>query len=97
MLLTTTAMIGGFVVHLGALVVHVVTVWFAYQLGGLLPAILTFFTPPFAEVYWAFDTWMRYGVFFNLFTQMCLAVVAGYIFIFVAALLGAFAEERIAR
>ena len=74
-------------IMLALFVVHVATTFLAYQIAGLLPAIVTFFTPPFSEIWWAISTWWQTGVVLNLFTLMIIGVIALYVLQMIFALL----------
>lgn len=74
----TALLYGG--IKLALLVVHVATTYYAWVISdSVLAGVITFFTPPFSEIWWAFSTWMQTGVFLNLFTIMIIGVIALYV------------------
>lgn len=67
-------------IKLSLLVVHVVTTYYAWVISdSVWVGVITFFTPPFSEVWWAFSAWMQTGVFLNLFTLMIIGIIALYV------------------
>ena len=89
----TALLFGG--INLSLLVVHVVTTYYAWVVSdSILAGVITFFTPPFSQLWWAFTTWMQTGIFLNLFTLMILGVIVLYVVQIVLTVLLALTEPK---
>tara|TARA_B100000963_G_scaffold182744_1_gene158867 strand:- start:578 stop:898 length:321 start_codon:yes stop_codon:yes gene_type:complete len=73
------------VIQLGGLAIHLYTTYLAFQVSGIISAIITFVFPPISELFWIWRFWSLTGEFFNFYTQwICfylLVLVVGYILI----------------
>jgi hypothetical protein len=47
------------------LALHGFTTYLAFKVSGFFWAAVTFFTPPFAELYWIFRIWSETGIFWS--------------------------------
>lgn len=93
-MLAGVAGIGFMVINVVMLVVHVGTTFLVFQGWGFWPALITFFTPPVSEIWWAISVWWHTGVFLNLFTLMICGVIALYLVQMVLAVLVAATEPQ---
>lgn len=75
---------------------HIWTTYLAARISGTASALLTFFTPPLSEIYWAVSAWSHTGVFFNHFVVVYCWVAALYVLQMVFALALALTEPRAA-
>lgn len=76
------------------LLLHVYTTYIAYQVSGLLAAILTFLTPGFAEVFWIVKILIDTHQFWTLLTIGCAAYIGVWIVLAVVAGIAAASEPR---
>ncbi len=86
-LLTAFVGVNYLLIMLGLAGSHIWTVYIAYQIDGKIPAIITLFTPPFAEIYWAYASWRGTGLLFNGLAQVYALVAVLYVVQVIAALL----------
>jgi hypothetical protein len=76
------------------LALHVYTTWFAYHVSGWGAAILTFFTPPFSELFWIYDYYHFTGRFWSEIAIGSALYIALYPVLFVFAVLVSAAESK---
>jgi len=67
------------------LVLHGYTTWLAYEISGVVAAIVTFLTPPIAEIFWIFKIWHHYGDFWSYLAIGSVLYIAMYAVLVVAA------------
>lgn len=68
------------IVQFGGLGLYFYTIYLAYQLSGLLAAIVSSAFPGLANVYWIYDRWDVTGIFLNFYTQVNIAYICALIF-----------------
>lgn len=74
------------------ILLHFFTTYLAYQVSGTLAAVLTFFTPPFAELYWIFRIWNETGIFWSYIAIGSALYIGLWVLLIVCAAIATAAE-----
>lgn len=76
LILVNICSIGYVILKIAYVVVHFATTIFVYKFIGTWSAVITFFTPPFSEIWWAILLWWRTGEVLNIFSILIFGIIA---------------------
>lgn len=76
-------------------IIHIVTIYIAFKISGILAAIFTGGLPVISQIYWAIKLWTLSGVFFNLFTAALIIYIGIFILYMGSLFLVGKATERV--
>lgn len=74
--------------------IHLWTVYIAYEIGGVFWGFVSLFFPVISQLYWGFLAW-RIDGFNSLYIQCLVSFVAMYVFQFVFAYIMVTIEDKI--
>lgn len=71
------------VIGILGLIIHIWTIVIAYNVSGLIGAIVTLIFPVLSQIYWFIKVWSFAGTVLNFYCIAILAYVGGFIVMFV--------------
>lgn len=76
-------------------IIHMVTIYIAFKISGILAAVFTGGLPVISQIYWAIKLWTLSGIFFNPFTAVLIIYIGIFILYLGCLFLAGKADKRV--